>query len=76
MNCKPGDFKSSVEVKLTTKTIVGWPFGEMKVGDCFVVPDGIKRQTIAVAMHRAEKSGSGMFVSRSIEGSVRVWRFA
>ena len=75
MNCKQ-DFVCVVDVKVTTRQFIKWPFDGMSVGDSFLVPEGVKRVSIGAAMQRAEKAGKGMFVSRTIEGQVRVWRFA
>lgn len=76
MNCKPGDLACTIDVQIVTRTHVNWPFASMKVGDSFLVPEGVKRVSIAAAMQRAEKAGKGMFCSRTIDGCVRIWRFA
>ena len=51
-----------------------YPFDKMKVGDSFFVPNG-KIGTIgnAVFMWNREHRDS-QFISRSVEGGVRVWR--
>jgi hypothetical protein len=67
---------SELTLSVVTREHIDWPFATMQIGDSFLVPDGIKRTTIAAAMQRAEKSGKGMFVSRTMGGSVRIWRFA
>lgn len=66
----------TAEVTAVTRTVVSWPFASMSIGDSFLVPVGVKRFSISAAMQRAEKSGKGMFVSRTVGGQVRIWRFA
>lgn len=73
MNIIRSNLEVSVENKLT---VVRWPFEKMKIGDSFLVPEGVRRGTVSIAMLRAEKTGKGMFVSRTIESRIRVWRFA
>lgn len=68
--------KSLVSCEIVTIMRISWPFATMKVGDSFVVPEGVQRFTVASAMQRAEKSGKGMFVSRTVGGRIHIWRFA
>jgi len=67
---------SELKLGAIARTFIDWPFATMNVGDTFLVPEGVKRVTITAAMNRAEKAGSGMFVSRKVEGGIRIWRFA
>lgn len=55
-----------------------YPFREMEIGDSFLVPgDGDKRQLqarIGSAASYYGKRNNKRFVTRSVEGGVRVWR--
>jgi hypothetical protein len=65
-----------IAVTIETRNHIVWPFASMAVGDSFLVPAGVSRPTVAMAMQRAEKSGKGRFVSRTVAEGVRIWRFA
>ena len=54
-----------------------YPFGDMEVGDSFVVPTSDKKATsvYSAAWHYGNKNGKKFSVHK-IEGGVRVWRVA
>ena len=50
------------------------PFADMKVGDSFLVPEGISKSTVAVYANRyAKKTGTKFTVRKTPEG-YRCWR--
>lgn len=62
------------------KTRNQYPFNEMKVGDSFFVPfrededERVVRNKIGTAARGARWRTGMKFVSRAVEGGVRVWR--
>ena len=51
-----------------------FPFAEMKVGDSFLVPEGMNKSTVAVYANRhAKKTGTKFTVRKTAEG-YRCWR--
>jgi hypothetical protein len=52
-----------------------YPFAEMSVGDSFAVPDKT-RAMFSGTVAAAKKRTKFVFVSRDIDGGVRVWRKA
>ena len=51
-----------------------YPFGDMDVGDSFLVP-GAKVTTLSVAKRDYERGGR-KFICRTVDDGVRVWRVA
>jgi hypothetical protein len=55
------------------RLVYQYPYGEMEIGDSFVVPVG-KRRTVTNANYRAGKRLGRRFVSRTEGDILRVWR--
>ena len=53
---------------------VSWPFAEMKVGDSILVEDPGLTPRVRMAAYDFGKRNSRRFMTRSVEGGVRVWR--
>ena len=55
-----------------------YPWDEMEVGDSFFVADADKRKkksiSATISQHRKLNKNFGRFVTRSIDGGLRVWR--
>jgi hypothetical protein len=52
-----------------------FPFAEMKVGDSFLVPEGMNKSTVAVYANRyAKKTGYAKFTVRKTAEGYRCWR--
>lgn len=52
-----------------------FPFGEMKIGDSFVIPPHIKRTTVSVAAKRyGERYGMTFTTKKMSDGTIRCWR--
>lgn len=52
-----------------------YPWADMKVNDSFFVKDGRVGNLLTSAKHWAKREGNGAkFMTRSIDGGVRVWR--
>lgn len=60
------------------KVKVVWPYGEMEVGDSFLV-GGDGKNLVVVVCARNKRVGEKLgrkFVAKRVEGGVRVWRKA
>ncbi len=52
-----------------------YPFGDMALNDSFLVPREQSKAARAAAVHYARRKGV-KFVSRKVEGGIRIWRTA
>lgn len=53
-----------------------YPFAEMSIGDSFAYPQKTKHNTVGVTVCRAAKKLGFKFVTRKVDGIIRVWRVA
>ena len=51
-----------------------FPFAEMRVNDSFLLPEGTKRLTVAVAAGRYAKKTGTKFTTRKTAEGYRCWR--
>lgn len=51
-----------------------YPFGDMEVGDSFVLPKDIKRQTVSVAAMRYGRQTGKTFTIRKVPEGFCCWR--
>jgi hypothetical protein len=58
-----------------TRSLKKYPFQHMAVGDSFLMPEGMKRQTLSVAAKRYGDKHKMKFVTRMTEDKqIRCWR--
>ena len=68
-----GDVVIEVGVPLPEKGLVGWPHGDMEVGQSFFV-EGKTLSNVCNANHRFHKKLGWKFTARKVDGGIRVWR--
>lgn len=70
--------EKSVPVPAKIRTRAGkYPWGQMEVGDSFVVPDGVSRTAVRASMYKAQKDTNRTFyVGDDENGKLRAWRRA
>jgi len=51
-----------------------YPFDEMEVGDSFLIPEGVKRHTVAVAALRYWRKTGKKFTTRKVPEGYCCWR--
>jgi len=52
-----------------------YPFDDMEVGDSFtILPEASKNISSAIGAYCRKRSDGRKFITRSIEGGVRIWR--
>lgn len=78
-NTKAFKIVSSVPLPATARSqYAKWPFGEMKVGDSFFVPDEIAGPAANIlrpaAAYYAKRHPNWHYTTRREDGGYRVWR--
>lgn len=68
--------KFKIEKKVPVPTRGKWPFGDMAVGDSFVVPPELKDGARQAAFAYGSKKNMKFVTRATDEGGLRVWRAA
>ncbi len=55
-------------------TIPRYPWNDMEIGDSFFIPNPITQDYISGARHYAQRGLKRKFITRIVEGGIRVWR--
>ena len=55
---------------------IKYPFDSMKIGDSFLVPSEDSHRSVSIAASNYGKAYGEVFVTRTVEDGVRVWRIA
>ena len=51
-----------------------YPFGDMSIGESFLVPEGDNSNNVVRSAHAYGKRNGMKFTSRKAEGGTRIWR--
>lgn len=71
------DFKIDKDVPIISSDTVKlrWPFGEMEVGDSFLIPEDIKPRVISAASYYGLRHKKKFSIRKTTDG-YRCWRIA
>ena len=68
-----GDIKIEKNIPIPRKGKQKYPFSKMEIGDSFFLENSTIGKVAAEA-YREKKATNRMYVARSIDGGVRIWR--
>ncbi len=66
--------EKNIKVPCGSHTLIKYPFGEMDVGDSILIGSDTEKHTARSAVFSYARMNRKKFVTRSVDGGLRVWR--
>ena len=65
---------TDIKVESNIPLPIKYPFANMRMGDSFLLPEGVNRIAVAVAASRYGRSNNKKFTVRKTKDGFRCWR--